>query len=44
MVVVLAPIIAAHGVGAVALVSLMAGVIVVVAGVLRLGRAVSFIP
>ncbi|MBN9176286.1 MAG: SulP family inorganic anion transporter [Microbacterium sp.] len=44
MVVVLVPIVAAHGVGAVAVVSLLAGVIVVVAGVLRLGRAVSFIP
>lgn len=44
MVVVLAPIVAQHGVGAVATVSVMAGVIVVIAGVLRLGRAVSFIP
>lgn len=44
MVVVLAPIVAAHGVGAVAVVSLMAGLIVVAAGVLRLGRAVSYIP
>lgn len=44
MVVVLAPIVAAHGVGAVAVVSLMAGVIVLAAGVSRLGRAVSFIP
>lgn len=44
MVVVLAPIIAAHGVGALALVSLMAGVIVLVAGALRMGRAVSLIP
>jgi SulP family sulfate permease len=44
MVVVLAPIVASHGLGAVALVSMMAGVIVLVAGVLRLGRAVSFIP
>ncbi|PZQ90781.1 MAG: sodium-independent anion transporter [Leifsonia xyli] len=44
MVVVLAPIVASHGIGAVALVSLMAGVVVLVAGVLRLGRAVSFIP
>ena len=44
MVVVLAPIVAAHGVGAVAIVSLMAGVIVVIAGAARLGRAVSFIP
>jgi SulP family sulfate permease len=44
MVVVLAPIVASHGVGAVAIVSLLAGVIVLVAGILRLGRAVSFIP
>jgi SulP family sulfate permease len=44
MVVVLAPIVAAHGVAAVAVVSLLAGAIVLVAGLLRLGRAVSFIP
>ncbi|MBN9214564.1 MAG: MFS transporter [Microbacterium sp. SCN 70-200] len=44
MVVVLVPIVASHGVGAVAAVSLLAGIIVVVAGVLRLGRAVSYIP
>lgn len=44
MVVVLLPIVAAHGVGAVATVSLLAGVLVLLAGVLRLGRAVSFIP
>jgi SulP family sulfate permease len=44
MVVVLAPIVARHGLGAVALVSLMAGVSVLIAGALRLGRAVSFIP
>lgn len=44
MVVVLAPIVAAHGVGAVALVSVMAGAIVLAAGLLRLGRAVSYIP
>lgn len=44
MVVVLAPIIATHGVGALAIVGLLAGAIVLVAGVLRLGRAVSFIP
>lgn len=44
MVVVLAPIVAAHGVGAVALVSVLAGIIVLAAGVLRLGRAVSYIP
>ncbi|MGO1538259.1 MAG: SulP family inorganic anion transporter [Leucobacter sp.] len=44
MVVVLAPIVATQGVGAVAAVTLLAGLIVVIAGVLRLGRAVSFIP
>jgi len=44
MVVVLAPIVAVHGVSAVAVVSLLAGAIVVIAGVARLGRAVSFIP
>ena len=44
MVVVLVPIVAAHGPAAVAAVSVMAGVLVLLAGVLRLGRAVSFIP
>jgi sulfate permease, SulP family len=44
MVVVLAPIIAAHGLGALAIVGVMAGAMVLVAGVLRLGRAVTFIP
>jgi SulP family sulfate permease len=44
MVVVLAPIVAAHGAGAVALVSILAGLIVLAGGVLRLGRAASFIP
>ncbi|GAA3904093.1 SulP family inorganic anion transporter [Microbacterium invictum] len=44
MVVVLVPIVAIHGPGAVVTVALMAGVIVIAAGVLRLGRAVSFIP
>ncbi|MBL3699892.1 SulP family inorganic anion transporter [Leucobacter luti] len=44
MVVVLAPIVVLHGVGAVAVVSLMAGVLVVAAGIFRLGRAVSYIP
>ncbi|WP_448006621.1 SulP family inorganic anion transporter [Agromyces bauzanensis] len=44
MVVVLGPIIATNGVGALAIVGLLAGVIVVVAGVLRLGRAVTYIP
>ena len=44
MVVVLAPIVMAHGVGAVAVVSIMAGVIVLAAGALRLGRTVSYVP
>lgn len=44
MVVVLGPIIAAQGVGALAVVCLLAGLIVLVAGVLRLGRAVTYIP
>lgn len=44
MVVVLAPVIATHGVAALGLVSVMAGIIVVIAGVLRLGRTVAFIP
>lgn len=44
MVVVLAPIVAIHGVGAVATVSIMAGIIVLAAGALRLGRTVSYIP
>ncbi|MFV0433181.1 MAG: SulP family inorganic anion transporter [Leucobacter sp.] len=44
MVVVLVPIVAAHGTGAVVIVSIMAGVIVLAAGLLRLGRAVSYIP
>lgn len=44
MVVVLAPIVAAQGIEAVALVSLLAGLLVIGAGLLRLGRAVAFIP
>lgn len=44
MVVVLAPIVATHGIAAVALVSILAGILVLIAGVLRLGRSVSFIP
>ncbi|WP_353115031.1 SulP family inorganic anion transporter [Microbacterium sp.] len=44
MVVVLAPIMAAHGTGALALVCLLAGALVLLAGVLRLGRTVSYIP
>lgn len=44
MVVVIVPIVAAHGAPSVITVTLIAGVIVVAAGMLRLGRAVSFIP
>lgn len=44
MVVVLAPIVALHGPSAVVIVSVMAGVVVLLAGALRLGRAVSYIP
>lgn len=44
MVVVLAPIIASHGVGVLAVISVVAGLVVMLAGVMRLGRAVSAIP
>ncbi len=44
MVVVLAPIVATHGAPVLALLCVMAGVIVVIAGVLRLGRTVTYIP
>lgn len=44
MVVVLGPIVASYGVGAVAVVSLMAGIVVLLAGVAKLGRIVSYIP
>lgn len=44
MVVVLVPIVASHGTGAVAAISVLAGIVVLAAGLLRLGRAVSFIP
>jgi SulP family sulfate permease len=44
MVVVLAPIVAERGVGALGAVCLISGVLVVLAGVLRLGRAVGAIP
>ncbi|PSL39108.1 SulP family sulfate permease [Labedella gwakjiensis] len=44
MVVVLAPIVVSHGVGSVVIVSVLAGVIVLAAGALRLGRTVSTIP
>lgn len=44
MVVVLAPIVVAHGVHVVALVSVMAGLMVLVAGIARIGRVVTYIP
>ncbi|GAB3120748.1 SulP family inorganic anion transporter [Glaciibacter psychrotolerans] len=44
MVVVLAPIVVSHGVGAVVVVSVLAGVIVLLGGLLRLGRTVSYLP
>lgn len=44
MAVVLAPIVAQHGVGSVAVVTALAGAVVVLAGVSGLGRSVTFIP
>ncbi|XAS63435.1 SulP family inorganic anion transporter [Micrococcaceae bacterium Sec5.8] len=44
MVVVLAPVVAQHGVGSIALVSLLAGLLVAILGISGLGRAVAFIP
>jgi SulP family sulfate permease len=44
MVVVLAPVIAANGTGVLGLLCIMAGILVVAAGLFRLGRAVSAIP
>ena len=44
MAVILAPIVASHGVGSIALVTILAGVIVLIAGVVGLGRAIIFIP
>lgn len=44
MAVVLAPIVALHGIGSVALVTVLAGIIVLTMGVTGLGRAVTFIP
>jgi len=44
MAVVLLPIVALHGAGAVVTVALMAGVLVVALGVLGLGRAIAFVP
>lgn len=44
MAVVLAPIVAHYGLGSIALVTVLAGLLVIVAGVTGLGRAVTFIP
>lgn len=44
MVVVLAPIVATHGAGVVGLVAVMAGILVLAAGLARLGRVVGVIP
>ena len=44
MVVVLVPIVAEHGVGAVATVSVLAGIIVLAMGLLKLGRLITVIP
>lgn len=44
MVVILAPIVATHGVGSIALLSIMAGVIVLAIGLVGMGRAVAYIP
>jgi len=44
MAVVLAPIVVTHGLGSVALVSVLAGLVVLLAGLARLGRVVTYIP
>jgi SulP family sulfate permease len=44
MAVVLAPVVAEHGIASVAMVTVLGGLIVLAAGVLRLGRTVTFIP
>jgi len=44
MAVVLAPVVAQHGLGSIALVTILAGLMVLAAGVTGLGRAVTFIP
>ena len=44
MAVILAPVVAEHGLGSIALVTVLAGVIVFASGVCGLGRAVTFIP
>lgn len=44
MVVILVPIMAMHGLTGLAVVSIMAGILVLLAGILKLGRSVSYIP
>jgi SulP family sulfate permease len=44
MAVILAPIVAAHGLGSIALVTVLAGALVIAAGLGGLGRAITFIP
>jgi len=44
MAVVLAPIVAQHGIGSIAVVTVLAGLLVLAAGITGLGRAVTFIP
>ncbi|EXF24686.1 MFS transporter [Nesterenkonia sp. AN1] len=44
MVVVLGPVIAAHGIAALAVVTVLAGLLVITAGALKLGRVVTFLP
>src|SRR5699024_10821766 len=44
MVVVLLPIVASHGAGAIAAVTLLAGLMVMATGMLRLGKVISIIP
>ena len=44
MVVVLGPIVASHGPGIVPVISVLAGIVVIVGGVLKLGRVVGYIP
>lgn len=44
MAVILAPILATHGLGALALLCLLSGIVLIAAGALRLGRAITLIP
>ncbi|MGB3413420.1 MAG: SulP family inorganic anion transporter [Microbacteriaceae bacterium] len=44
MVVVLGPIVVSHGVGTVAVLSILAGIFVLIAGLLKLGRVVGYVP